>query len=248
MADIVLVPGSWHGGWYFSPIVPALRDAGHNVFPVTPTGVGDRRHLTSGAINLDTHIQDVVNTFEIEGIDDAVLVGHSYGGMVITGVSSRLPGRIRSLVYLDALLPQDGQSAWDLIIEPVRRKYLATTEDGLTHIPPPELGKRVTPHPLATYFQPFVWRRQPSPCVTRCMSGRKTIRKAARSSPSITAWPMPRTGRRTSCPTVTTSSRRRPPSSWPSSSQLPKTWPTGRNAADSRHYATASSTHPSTPR
>ena len=160
MADIVLVPGSWHGGWYFSPIqaifrvirnlalvgtgstmkyqatdqkssgptsasaiasrkrplnrasVPALRDVGHKVFAVTPTGVGDLRHLTSGAINLDTHIQDVVNTFEIEGIDDAVLVGHSYGGNVITGVSSRLTRRIRSLVYLDALLPQDGQSAW----------------------------------------------------------------------------------------------------------------------------------------
>jgi pimeloyl-ACP methyl ester carboxylesterase len=179
MADIVLVPGSWQGGCYFSPIVPALRDAGHNVFPVTPTGVGDRRHLTSGAINLDTHIQDVVNTFEIEGIDDAVLVGHSYGGMVITGVSSRLPGRIRSLVYLDALLPQDGQSAWDLIIEPVRRKYLATTEDGLTHIPPPELGKRVPPHPLATYFQPLRLAPSTFAVLTRCMSGRKTIRKPA---------------------------------------------------------------------
>jgi pimeloyl-ACP methyl ester carboxylesterase len=114
-----------------------------------------RRHLTSGAINLDTHIQDVVNTFEIEGIDDAALVGHSYGGVVITGVSSRLPGRIRSLLYIDELLPQDGQSAWDLIIEPLRRNYLATTEDGLTQLPPPELGKRVPPHPLATYFQPL---------------------------------------------------------------------------------------------
>ena len=96
----------------------------------------------------------MAKTFEIEGIDDAVLVGHSYGGMVITDVSSRLPRRIRSLVYVDALPPQDGQSARDLI-EPVRRNYLATTEDGLAPYHHPELGKRVTPHPLATYFQPL---------------------------------------------------------------------------------------------
>jgi pimeloyl-ACP methyl ester carboxylesterase len=90
---------SGHRAWSTRSRLPALRDAGHNVFPVTPTGVGDRRHLTSGAINLDTHIQDVVNTFEIEGIDDAVLVGHSYGGVVITGVSSR-PPRAHSLTGL----------------------------------------------------------------------------------------------------------------------------------------------------
>jgi pimeloyl-ACP methyl ester carboxylesterase len=131
MADIVLVPGSQHGGWYFSPILPALRAAGHRVFPMTPTGVGDRRHLTNGAINLDTHIQDLVNIVEMENVNEAVLVGHSYAGMVVTGASSRLPGRVRSLVYLDGLLPQDGQRG-DLIIEPVRRRFLSTTEDGLT--------------------------------------------------------------------------------------------------------------------
>ena len=155
MADVVLVPGSHHGGWYFSPILPSLRDAGHRVFPMTPTGVGDRRHLTNGAINLDTHIQDLVNIVEMENINEAVLVGHSYGGMVVTGTSSRLPGRVRSLVYLDALPPQDGQRAWDLIIEPVRRRFLSTTEDGLTHLPAPELGERVSPHPLSAYLQPL---------------------------------------------------------------------------------------------
>jgi pimeloyl-ACP methyl ester carboxylesterase len=154
MADIVLVPGSHHGGWYFSPIVPALRAAGDRVFPMTPTGVGDKRHLTNGAINLDTHIQDLVNIVEMENINDVVLVGHSYGGMVVTGSSSRPPGRVRALVYLDGHLPQDGQRAWDLIIKPVRRRFLNTTEDGLTHRPPPELGDRVSPHPLSTYLQP----------------------------------------------------------------------------------------------
>lgn len=154
MADIVLVPGSHHGGWYFAPILPALHAAGHRVFPLTPTGLGDRRHLTAGAINLDTHIEDLVNLVEMENVDDAVLVGHSYGGIVITGGSSRLPGRVRAMVYLDALLPQDGQRAWDLIIEPVRRRFLDTTEDGLTHLPSPELGDRVSRHSLATYLQP----------------------------------------------------------------------------------------------
>ena len=134
MADVVLVPGSHHGGWYFSPILPSLRDAGHRVFPMTPTGVGDRRHLTNGAINLDTHIQDLVNIVEMETMPPKLCWS-------ATGTAGRLPERVRSLVYLDALLPQDGQRAWDLIIEPVRRRFLSTTEDGLTHLPAPELGE-----------------------------------------------------------------------------------------------------------
>jgi pimeloyl-ACP methyl ester carboxylesterase len=155
LVDIVLVPGSYHGAWYYAPIIPALQATGHRVFGVTPTGLGDRRHLTNAAINLDTHIEDVVSLFENEKVADAVLVGHSYGGMIISGVSSRLPGRVRSLVYLDAIVPQDGQALWDLITDPLRGDFLRNTTDGLTTVPPPGLDERVAPHPLATFFQPI---------------------------------------------------------------------------------------------
>jgi pimeloyl-ACP methyl ester carboxylesterase len=154
MTDIVLVPGAWHAGWYFDPVVPALRAAGHRVFPVTLTGLGDRRHLTAGAINLDTHVQDVVQLFEDEAIQDALLVGHSYGGMVTTGVSDRLPGKVRSLVYLDAQVPFGNQRWWDLVSPPFHGMMLGSTADGLTAAPPPGLDHRAAPHPLATLMQP----------------------------------------------------------------------------------------------
>jgi pimeloyl-ACP methyl ester carboxylesterase len=154
VVDIVLVPGAWHAAWYFDPVVPALRSAGHRVFPVTLTGLGDRRHLTNGAINLDTHVQDVVQLFEDEGIQDALLVAHSYGGMVTTGVASQLAGRIRSLVYLDAQLPEDGQRWWDLVTEPFQQMMLSLAGDGLGAAAPPGLDPRTAPQPLATLLQP----------------------------------------------------------------------------------------------
>jgi pimeloyl-ACP methyl ester carboxylesterase len=154
MTDIVLVPGAWHAAWYFDPVVPALRSAGHRVFPVTLTGLGDRRHLTNGAINLDTHVQDVLQLFEDEGIQDAMLVAHSYGGMVTTGVASQLPGRIQSLVYLDAQLPEDGQRWWDLVTEPFQQMMLSLAGDGLGAVAPPGLDPRTAPQPLATLLQP----------------------------------------------------------------------------------------------
>jgi pimeloyl-ACP methyl ester carboxylesterase len=155
MADIVLVPGAFHAGWYYDPIVPQLRAAGHRVFPVTLTGLGDRRHLTNGAINLDTHIQDVVQLFEDERINDAVLVAHSYGGMVITGASDRLQGRVRSLVYLDAMVPADGEKQWDLMSEMFHNAFLGNTSDGLTTAAAPGMDPRACAHPLATMLQPL---------------------------------------------------------------------------------------------
>jgi pimeloyl-ACP methyl ester carboxylesterase len=155
MADIVLVPGAFHAGWYYNPIIPELRAAGHRVFAVTLTGLGDRRHLTNGAINLDTHIQDVVQLFEDEGINDAVLVAHSYGGMVITGVSDRLPGRVSSLMYLDAMVPSDGEALWDLVSDGFHQAFLGGTVDGLTTAPPPDVDPRACAHPLATMLQPL---------------------------------------------------------------------------------------------
>jgi pimeloyl-ACP methyl ester carboxylesterase len=110
MANFVLVHGAWIGGWCWRAQAQALRKAGHEVYTPTLTGLGERSHLMSPSINLDTHITDVVNVIEREELPDLVLVGHSYGGMVISGVADRLPGRISSLVYLDAFVPGNGQS------------------------------------------------------------------------------------------------------------------------------------------
>jgi len=110
MTDFVLVQGAWIGGWYWRPIMQALRKSGHEAYAPTLTGLGERIHLMSPSINLDTHIADVVNLIKWEELSDVVLVGHSYGGMVITGVADALSDRIRSLVYLDAFVPKDGEA------------------------------------------------------------------------------------------------------------------------------------------
>ncbi|MCO5100689.1 MAG: alpha/beta hydrolase [Burkholderiaceae bacterium] len=110
MANIVLVHGAWHGGWCWRDTARALRAAGHVVVTPTHTGVGERAHQSSEAITLETHIRDVVGCIEAEELDDIVLCGHSYGGMVVTGVADRLAGRIRTLVYLDAFVPRNGDS------------------------------------------------------------------------------------------------------------------------------------------
>ena len=128
MSDFVLVHGAWHGAWCWSRVVPALWAAGHRVFAVTLTGVGERAHLLSAGITLDTHIADVVGTIEAEELRGVVLVGHSYGGMVITGAADRLPDRIARLVYIDAMVPYSGES-WSSGHDPqtqdVRRKMIA---------------------------------------------------------------------------------------------------------------------------
>src|SRR5215217_3201414 len=93
MATFVLVPGAWHSGWWFDPLARRFRRHGHEAYLLTLTGVGDRNHLLTDSVNLD-NIQDLANVLEAERIEDAVLVGHSYGGMVITGVADRVPERV----------------------------------------------------------------------------------------------------------------------------------------------------------
>ncbi len=151
----MLVPGSHHGGWYYDPVVPALEEAGHRAISVTLAGLGERRHLARHGINLDTHIEDIVQVFDNRRVDDAVLVGHSYGGMPITGAAERLVGRIRALVYLDAVVPMDGQSLWDLITDGFRTAFVGASRDGLTSDPIPGMDPRAAPHPLGTVFQPI---------------------------------------------------------------------------------------------
>src|SRR5580698_3497417 len=115
MTKFVLVHGAFQGGWVYARVSRMLREAGHEVYTPTLTGLGERSHLADRAINLDTHIQDIVNVFNYEGIKDAILCGHSYGGMVITGVANEIGDRIRTLFYIDAFAPDHGQSLVDIL-------------------------------------------------------------------------------------------------------------------------------------
>src|SRR5918992_1767821 len=101
MSVYVLVGGGWLGGWWWQRVARRLREEGHDAYPATLTGLGERVHLASPEVDLDTHITDVVNLFEFEDLQDVVLLGHSYAGLVVTGVADRVPDRISLLVYLD---------------------------------------------------------------------------------------------------------------------------------------------------
>src|SRR5215203_2216227 len=111
---LVLVHGATAGGWEWKRTGQFLTDDGHTVYRATLTGLGEREHLNSADIDLNTHINDVVNLILFEDLHDIVLTGHSYGGMVITGVMDRVPDRIKHVVFLDAAVPDDGMSLWNL--------------------------------------------------------------------------------------------------------------------------------------
>ena len=112
MTTFVLVHGGGHGGWCWKRCAQALRARGHEVYAPTLTGFGERAHLASP--DFETFVTDVANVVAFEDLHDVVLTGHSYGGMVITGVMDRVPDRIRHVVFLDAAVPEDGMSLWDL--------------------------------------------------------------------------------------------------------------------------------------
>ena len=160
MAIYVLVHGAWSGGWRWRHIANALRADGHEVFVPTLTGLGERSHLLNADIDLSTHVKDVSNVFVYENLRDVVLVGASYGGMVITGASSVVAERIRGLVYVDAFLPENGQSLADLaglegyisgqretpgLVQPLPMPNLGVDREGT-----PPRG----PHPLLTLIEP----------------------------------------------------------------------------------------------
>ncbi|MFZ0513905.1 MAG: alpha/beta fold hydrolase, partial [Candidatus Nitrosopolaris sp.] len=115
MATFVLVHGSCHGGWCWKRVTPLLSKDSHEVYTPTLTGLGERSHSVSRDIGLDTHIRDIIQVLEYENLNEVTLVGHSYGGLVIGGVAEKIPERIRRLVYLDAYIPQDNKSAFDII-------------------------------------------------------------------------------------------------------------------------------------
>ena len=114
MATFVICHGAWSAGWAWKKVRPLLRAAGREVFTPTCTGLGERVHQASPAVDLETHIEDVLGVIEFEGLTDIALVGHSYGGMVATGVADRVPERVKQLIYLDAFVPGHGQSLLDL--------------------------------------------------------------------------------------------------------------------------------------
>jgi pimeloyl-ACP methyl ester carboxylesterase len=114
VSTFVLVHGAWHGGWCWSRVVERLWARGHRVYAPSLTGLDDRVHLVSGAITLTTHI-DIANIMRYDDLRDVVLCGHSYGGSVIAGVIERVPERIASAVFLDAFVPQDGDSVFAMV-------------------------------------------------------------------------------------------------------------------------------------
>ena len=165
----VLVHGAWRGGWAWQRVTPLLRAAGHEVYAPTLTGLGDRAHLADREIDLETHIADIVAFLEMEDIANAVLVGHSYAGMVIAGVADRAGARLRRLVYLDAFVPRHGKRLLDYWPAEGRAAFEARAA-ATGFIPPtplPDYGvtrpediawaePRLCPHPLGTWTQPLV--------------------------------------------------------------------------------------------
>jgi pimeloyl-ACP methyl ester carboxylesterase len=120
VATFVLVHGAWHGAWCWRRVARLLTRSGHEVFAPTLTGLAERSHLLSPAIDLDTHILDVVNEMKWQELNDVVLVGHSYGGMVISGVAEKMERAISSVVLVDSFLPETGQAVIDLQPQPVQ--------------------------------------------------------------------------------------------------------------------------------
>lgn len=172
-STFVLVHGAWHGGWCWSRVAARLRERGHAVYTPTLTGLGERRHLISPQVNLDTHVEDVVNLLQFEELERVVLVGHSYAGIVISGVADRVPQRLRQLVYLDALLLEPGKSLFsDFPPAVVEQRLKAIRETGggvgaAAALPPAAFGvkdpadaawvaRHLTPQPVGTYLQPLL--------------------------------------------------------------------------------------------
>jgi pimeloyl-ACP methyl ester carboxylesterase len=178
MANFVLVHGAWHGGWCYRDAAAALRKVGHRVLTPTHTGLGQRAHLTAESVTLETHIRDITGCIEAEELDDVILVGHSYGGMVITGVADRLAARIKALVYLDAFVPNHEDSLMSLLPKALPAEVAAQFIDGfrgaaldknsgLTQPIPAEVfnvsaekrewvNRRCVPQALATFEMPLL--------------------------------------------------------------------------------------------
>src|SRR5262245_41164657 len=131
----VLVHGAWHGGWAWRRVADRLQACGHIVFTPTLTGLGERAHLLNPRIDASLHVADVLNVIRYERLDDFVLVGHSYGGCVISGIAEAMPDAIRSIIFLDAFIPDNGDSTLDLVQPAVQEVIRAVLALGETTVP-----------------------------------------------------------------------------------------------------------------
>ena len=177
MATIVVAHGAWSSAWAWQKMRPLLRAAGHDIFTPSYTGLGERAHLASPGIDLDTHIADVLGVLRCEDLRDVVLIGHSYGGMVATGVADRAEGRVAHLIYLDAFAPKDGESLFRLVgpeTEAKMREGAAATGEGWK-VPanpmPPDTpadyvawaASRRLPQPIKCFEQSLALSERPLP-------------------------------------------------------------------------------------
>ena len=181
MADFVLVHGAWHGGWCWSRVVDRLHAQGHRAHAVTLTGLGERAHLMSSLITLETHISDVAGLIEAEELRDAVLVVHSYAGMIGTAIADRMTARLKHLVYVDAVVPRPGESWSSTQASATREARLAAAQASPDYsFPPPDpsvfgleaedhawVKRRQTPHPGHTYQAPLQFDPQRVAAVPR---------------------------------------------------------------------------------
>jgi pimeloyl-ACP methyl ester carboxylesterase len=162
----VLVHGAWHGGWCWGRVSDLLEAKGHKVFAPTMTGLGACSHLLSKDVNITTHVTDIANLIKWEDLSNIVLVGHSYGGMIISGVAEQLSDRIASIVFLDAFMPEDGDSLQEtatpffknLIAEALARgdaalKAPPAAAFGVEEKDRPWVDGKCTPQPIATYIE-----------------------------------------------------------------------------------------------
>jgi len=193
LVTFVLVHGSWHGGWCWKRLAPLLRAEGRDVYAPTLTGMGERAHAAPAEIRLATHVDDILRLLLFEDLHEVVLVGHSYAGMVITGVAARDATRLRALVYLDAYLPEPGEcelDLWppaeaasaraDLAAGRMVRPKLPAEAFGLQGVDAAWAEVRLTPQPLSVYLDPAT-RAPLAPIPARfihCAEGRWAARFA----------------------------------------------------------------------
>lgn len=188
----ILVPGAWLGGWCWRRVVPVLEAQGHTVLTPTLTGLGERSHLISPDVDLETHIHDVVNVLTWEDLEEVVLVGHSYAGFVVAGVTDWVPERVAKLVFLDTSIPADGESFFDLWSPEGRLAVeAAAAEHGgwptpddrgedaadISHEDMEWVRSKATPHPLGTLAQPLSLNNPAAASIPRgylcCQAGRE---------------------------------------------------------------------------
>jgi pimeloyl-ACP methyl ester carboxylesterase len=211
MPTFLFVPGAWLGGWCWRDVATPLRAAGHLVIDATLTGLGERAHLLNPQIGLQTHVADIVGLLHYRDLNGVSLVGHSYGGIVITAVAEWAPERIRRLVYLDASVPRDGESNDDVVGAEMaaRLRSDAQSRGEGWRVPPAEyvltgltdamrvwVEERLTPHPLRSFAEPVQLRSQAAAALPRAFI--RTLWQTYRPSPQR-GLVLPRALRRALC-------------------------------------------------